>query len=138
MTKLNLTAKFLLLLDASLLISFAVHLYILYSRGNPLFDNLIIQSYVVNGFLAALIFVLLYRFRERYRNQIGFLFMAGSLVKFVFFFLLFYPTYKQDGNLSTLEFAAFFVPYSIALFWETYFVSKLLKIMEEKDRENQP
>ncbi|WP_222982723.1 hypothetical protein [Flagellimonas meishanensis] len=138
MTKLNLTAKFLLLLDASLLVSFAVHLFILYMRGNPLFDNLIIQSYVVNGFLAALIFVLLYRFRERFRNQIGFLFMSGSFVKFVVFFLLFYPTYKQDGELSKLEFAAFFVPYALALFWETYFVSKLMKIMEQKDREKQP
>ena len=137
MTKLNLTAKFLLLLDASLLVSFAVHIFILHSRGNPLFDNMIIESYVINGFLAALIFVLLYRFRERYRNQIGFLFMAGSLIKFVVFFLLFYPTYKQDGELSTLEFAAFFVPYALALFWETYFVSKLLKIMEQKDREKQ-
>ncbi len=137
MTKLNLTAKCLLLLDASLLVSFAVHIFILHSRGNPLFDNMIIESYVINGFLAALIFVLLYGFRERYRNQIGFLFMAGSLVKFVVFFLLFYPTYKQDGELSTLEFAAFFVPYAIALFWETYFVSKLLKIMEQKDREKQ-
>ncbi len=137
MTRLNLTAKFLLLLDASLLVSFAVHIFILHSRGNPLFDNMIIESYVINGFLAALIFVLLYRFRERYRNQIGFLFMAGSLIKFVVFFLLFYPRYKLDGELSSLEFAAFFVPYSIALFWETYFVSKLLKFMEQKDREKQ-
>lgn len=138
MTKLNLTAKFLLLLDASMLLSFALHIFILYSRGNPLFDNLIIQSYVINGFLAALIFVLLFRFRERFRNQIGFLFMAGSLLKFVVFFLLFYPTYKQDGELSGLEFAAFFVPYAIALFWETYFVSKLLKIMEQKDGGKRP
>ncbi|NAY91611.1 hypothetical protein GTQ34_06755 [Muricauda sp. JGD-17] len=133
MTKLNLTAKFLLLLDASLLIAFAVHTFILYAQGNPAFENLIVQSYVVNGFLAALIFVLLYRFRLKLRNQIGFLFMAGSLLKFVFFFLLFYPTYKKDGDISTLEFAAFFVPYALSLFWETYFVSKMLKNMEETD-----
>jgi len=61
--------------------------------------------------------------------------MAGSLVKFVFFFIFFYPTYIRNGDMSGQEFAAFFVPYAIALFLETYFASKMLKILEESSEE---
>ncbi|MEW2920687.1 DUF6168 family protein [Muricauda sp. ANG21] len=131
MLKRNLFARFILLLLPLLLLAFVVHLVVLSSKDLPLFGNLIIRSYVINGVLAVLIFGLLFRFRERLKNQIGFLFMAGSLVKFVFFFVFFYPTYSRDGDMSGLEFAAFFVPYAIALFLETFFASRMLKILEE-------
>ncbi|MEX0362721.1 MAG: DUF6168 family protein [Allomuricauda sp.] len=127
MPNLNLPTKFIALLLLLLLLSFGAHLGILSLRDLPLFDNLIMLSYVVNAILAAVIFLLLYKFREKLKNQIGFLFMGGSLLKFVFFFLLFYPTYKSDGDMSGLEFAAFFVPYAISLFLETFFTSKMLK-----------
>lgn len=80
--------------------------------------------------MAALIFIGLYRFREKLRNQIGFLFMGGSLFKFLIFFILFYPSYKADGDMSSLEFAAFFVPYGLGLILETYFTSKMLNNLE--------
>ncbi|WP_422349647.1 DUF6168 family protein [Flagellimonas sp.] len=127
MPNLNLPTKFIALLLLLLLLSFGAHLGILSLRDLPLFDNLIMLSYVVNAILAAVIFLLLYKFREKLKNQIGFLFMGGSLLKFVFFFLLFYPTYKSDGDMSGLEFAAFFVPYAISLFLETFYTSKMLK-----------
>ncbi|WP_420401474.1 DUF6168 family protein [Flagellimonas sp.] len=127
MPNLNLPTKFIALLLLLLLLSFGAHLGILSLRNLPLFDNLIVLSYVVNAILAAVIFLLLYKFREKLKNQIGFLFMGGSLLKFVFFFLLFYPTYKSDGDMSGLEFAAFFVPYAISLFLETFYTSKMLK-----------
>ena len=135
MSKLNLFTQFLLLLLLFLILAFAGHLFVLSSKGLPLYGNLIVRSYVVNGVLAAVIFGLLYRFRERLRNQVGFLFMAGSLVKFVFFFIFFYPTYISDGDMSGQEFAAFFVPYAIALFLETYFASRMLKILEESSED---
>ena len=134
MSKLNLPTKFILLLLVLLIFSFGAHLFILSAKNLPLFENLIVRSYVVNAILAVAIFGLLYRFRQKLKNQIGFLFMGGSLVKFVFFFLLFYPAYKSDGEMSGLEFAAFFVPYAIALFLETYFTSKMLKRLEESDK----
>ena len=135
MSKLNLLTKFTLLLIVLLIFSFGAHLFVLSAKNLPLFENLIVRSYVINGILAVVIFGLLYRFREKLKNQIGFLFMGGSLIKFVFFFILFYPTYKSDGEMSSLEFAAFFVPYAIALFLETYFTSKMLKSLEESNKE---
>ncbi|MER3375854.1 MAG: hypothetical protein RIM83_14545 [Allomuricauda sp.] len=131
MFKLNLFTQFLILLLVLLILAFAGHLFVLSSKGFPLYGNLIVRSYIINGILAAVIFGLLFRFRERLKNQIGFLFMAGSLVKFVFFFIFFYPTYIRNGDMSGQEFAAFFVPYAIALFLETFFASRMLKILEE-------
>ncbi|MFD2100229.1 DUF6168 family protein [Flagellimonas iocasae] len=135
MSKLNLFTQFLLLLLVLLILAFAGHLFLLSSKNLPLYGNLIVRSYMVNGVLAAIIFGLLFRFRERLKNQIGFLFMGGSLVKFVFFFIFFYPTYISDGDMSGQEFAAFFVPYAIALFLETFFASRMLKILEESSED---
>lgn len=130
MPKLNSPTQFISLLVISLLLSFGLHILVLSSMDVPVFDNLIVRSYVVNGLLAAVIFILLYKFRQKLKNQIGFLFMGGSLLKFLFFFLLFYPTYKSDGDMSGLEFGAFFIPYAVALFLETFYTSKMLKNLE--------
>ncbi len=130
MPKLSSPTQFISLLAISLLLSFGLHILVLSNMGLPPLDNLIVRSYVVNGLLAAIIFMLLYKFRQKLKNQIGFLFMGGSLLKFLFFFLLFYPTYKSDGDMSGLEFGAFFIPYAVALFLETIYTSKMLKNLE--------
>ncbi len=96
----------------------------------PEYGNLIVQSYVINGLLAAGIYVGLYVFRKKLKNHIGFLFMGGSFLKFIFFFILFYPTYSADGEMDKIEFAAFFVPYAVSLLIETIFMARMLKKME--------
>lgn len=130
MVKHNLPIKFLLLLFVCLLVSFGVHLSVLSSKGLPLFDHLIVRSYIVNALLATGIFMLLYTFRQKAKDQIGFLFMGGGLIKYIVFFLLFYPIYRRNGKIHRLAFAAFFIPYGIALFLETYFGIQLLKTLE--------
>jgi len=125
--KINPIVQFLILLILSLGLVFVIHVTVLSNKGLPRFDNLIVLSYVVNSILAATIFVALYIFRGKLKNQIGFLFMGGSFLKFIFFFLLFYPAYKADGEMSRLEFAAFFIPYGISLIIETVFTAKMLK-----------
>ena len=127
MSKINPIVQFLILLVLSLGLVFVIHVTVLNNKGLPQFDNLIVLSYVVNSILAATIFVLLYIFRAKLKNQIGFLFMGGSFLKFIFFFLLFYPVYKADGEMSRLEFAAFFIPYGISLIIETVFTAIMLK-----------
>ncbi|UJH69016.1 DUF6168 family protein [Allomuricauda sp. SCSIO 65647] len=123
----KLPLNFSLALLASLVFAFCVHLGILNVLDLPLWDNLIVLSYVLNFVLALGIFLGLYFLRNRLGNSMGFLFMAGSLLKFVVFFLVFYPVYKSDGTTQGVEFAAFFVPYAIALVLETFFTSKMLK-----------
>ena len=127
MSKINPIVQFLILLIFSLGLVFVIHITVLNYKELPRFDNLIVLSYVVNSILAATIFVALYIFRGKLKNQIGFLFMGGSFLKFIFFFILFYPAYKVDGEMSRLEFAAFFIPYGISLIIETVFTAKMLK-----------
>ncbi len=91
------------------------------------------MAYVVNALLAAFIFIAVYRFRETLKYYIGYLFMAGSFLKFLVFFLFFYPTYTADGKIDKLEFAAFFIPYLISLVIETYFMAKMGNALNENE-----
>ena len=58
---------------------------------------------------------------------VGFVFLLGSGVKFLVYFLIFYPLFKQDGQLSRVEFFLFFIPYLISLVTETVALVKLLR-----------
>lgn len=89
-------------------------------------NDMLVASYGINFVLAVGIFIGLYYARKKLKNALGFLFMGGSLIKFVVFFLVFYPVYRADGEIQRTEFAAFFVPYLTALVLETYFASKML------------
>ena len=120
-------SKFSLTLIFVLSIVFGIHIFVLYKLGSPLFDNRIIAAYLVNCFLALVIYLTLFLLKNKMSEQIGFLYMGGSFVKFLFFFIFFYPYYKLDGGLDSLEFAAFFVPYLISLILETLGVIEFLK-----------
>lgn len=130
MSKTNPIIQFLIVLIAVLGLIFFIHVAFLRSTGFPPYGNMLVWSYVVNGLLAAAIFILLYVFRKKLKNSIGFLFMAGSFLKFIVFFIVFYPSYKTDGDMNKLEFAAFFVPYAICLIMETVFTAKMLQKMQ--------
>ena len=124
---LNPLKRFIILLSTGLTVIFLLHILFLNYNNLPLFDNKILLAYILNYALALGIYCLLYFLRFKLKNQLGFLFMAGSFLKFVFFFIFFYPTYKIDGNINNLEFSSFFIPYIICLIIETYALIQLLK-----------
>lgn len=109
---------------------FCVHLGLLSILDLPLFENRIILSYVVNLVLIIVIFGVLYLLKRKYKSQLGFLFLAGSFLKFAVFFIAFYPFYKLDNTVTKLEFAAFFVPYAFGLIFESVSLSKWLNKLE--------
>lgn len=113
-----------------LAIAFGVHLLALNYLEYPLFENKIILAYIVNVVLAILIFAFLLKMKEKYKEQLGFLFIGGSLLKFVAFFIFFYGSYKADGSISKLEFAAFFIPYLLCLVIETSSLAKWLNKLD--------
>jgi len=119
--------RFILQITGILFIVFLIHIGTLDGLKLPMFENKIILAYIVNLLLAIGIVVFLYSIREKQKNNLGFIFMAGSFLKFLLFFLLFYPSFKADGDMSRLEFASFFVPYLICLVFETVSLSKMLK-----------
>ncbi len=119
--------KFSLSLLVVLVIVFSIHLAVLNQLEKPLFEDRILTAYLINYFLAVLIYLVLFLLKNKMTDQLGFLYMGGSIVKFIFFFIFFYPFYKSDGKLDSFEFAAFFIPYVISLILETLGVIKILK-----------
>ncbi len=119
--------KFSIALLLILGLVFAIHIAFLNQLEKALFDNRIIAAYLINYFLAVSIYLMLYLLKNKMSAHIGFLYMGGSLIKFIFFFIFFYPFYKIDGKLDSLEFAAFFIPYVISLIFETLGVINILK-----------
>ncbi|WP_299332689.1 DUF6168 family protein [uncultured Psychroserpens sp.] len=113
-----------------LTLAFGIHLLALHYLEHPLFENKIVMAYLINGVLAILIYAFLFKMKDKLERQIGFLFIGGSLLKFVVFFILFYASYKADGNISRLEFTAFFVPYLLCLIIETMSLAKWLNKLE--------
>jgi hypothetical protein len=110
-------------------LAFAFHLALLHNADLPLFENKIRASYFINTLLTIGIVFLVFVLKEKYANQIGFLFLGSSLIKFLIFFIVFHGYYKADGNIDTLEFLAFFIPYSVCLVLETIYLSKWLNKM---------
>jgi len=108
-------------------ITFSSHLLVLHLLHLPLYDNLIILAYVVNFILAYGTFMVLFLLKKKFASSLGFLFMGGSLLKFIVFFIVFNPVYKADEIMSKLELTSFFIPYAISLFIEVFFFVKLLK-----------
>lgn len=118
--------KFSGLLFVTLCVLFAVHVLLLYALDLPLFADRIVLSYSVNFILAVVIYAVMLLLKNKYLNQLGFIFMFGSFFKFLVFFIVFYPFYKADGAITKTEFAAFFIPYVVCLILEITSLSKWL------------
>ncbi|TNJ47022.1 hypothetical protein KFZ70_05575 [Tamlana fucoidanivorans] len=96
----------------------------------PVVVKEIIYSYTVNALLACIVVLLLFVLKRKLKDQLGFVFMLASMLKFVFFFILFYPRYHADGDLSRVEFLIFFIPYVICLITESIILSKFLNTLD--------
>ena len=114
--------QFYLTLLLSALIGWAIQ------RGytDPSLAGTLGMSYAANNLLALSIFTLLYALRSKHTEKLGFLFLAGSGLRFLVFFLLFYPVFKADGMMTRSEFAVFFLPYGLSTAIETGFLVRVL------------
>jgi len=126
----NFVVRFSIQSIVFLSVTFGLHVLLLNLQDLPLYDNKIILAYIVNTALAIGIVTLLFVLKEKYKSQLGFLFMVGSGLKFVVFFIVFYPIYKLDNEITRLEFLAFFTPYFLCLILETFSLSKLLNKLD--------
>lgn len=125
----TITKKFSQRILVFLSIVFVIHVLINIFLNLPKFQHLITEAYVINAMLAIGIFWGLIALKEKYNNQIGFLFLASSFIKFFVFFLVFYGPYKADDQITFSEFVSFFIPYTICLVLETFYFSKQLNQM---------
>jgi hypothetical protein len=114
-----------------ILLVFSFHLAILSTVNHPLFSDKIIESYLLNSFIAVTLYFIINQLKNKFKNGLGFLFILGSLIKFLLFYALIYPSFKLDGNMSKYEFASFFIPYFTCLIYETLAIATLLNNLEK-------
>ena len=111
-------------------VTFLLHFLINGSLNHPVSFGELMYSYSVNVLLACTVVALIFLLQKKLHHQLGFVFLATSLLKFGFFFILFYPKYNADGDLTRLEFLTFFVPYGICLITETIILSKFFNSLD--------
>lgn len=85
-----------------------------------------IQSYSINLILGIIVFVVIEIYKKTQTNILGFIFLAGSLLKFLIYFVYIYPLLIETGELTKPKFFVFFIPYSICLVVEIIFLVRLL------------
>jgi hypothetical protein len=120
---LNRTAQFLFTLLAICFLSFKFQISLF---SFPPKENMLIEAYVFNLLFALLSSFLILALNRKNPRVTGFAFMTSSAIKFLIFFLFFYPVYYEDGIISRIEFLSFFVPYTICLTVELIYLSKIL------------
>jgi hypothetical protein len=114
-------------------IVFFIHVLINSSIHYAVEINDLIYSYSINVILACGVIILLFTLKKKLKDQLGFVFMGSSMLKFVVFFFLFYPQYNADGELTRLEFLTFFIPYAVCLITEMILLSKFLNSLDETE-----
>lgn len=114
--------RFITMLAAVALLSLLLHARLTQLPINGILGG----AYLLNTVTATIIFTVIVRLRERYSEQLGFVFLAGSGLKFLLFFLFMYPVFHADGALSRTEFATFFIPYSITTGIEIIALARIL------------
>lgn len=110
----------------ALIVIFLCHYFVLNHFNIPIIQSKLIESYLINGLLVISFFLLIKLYLKKIKNNLGFIFIALSLLKFILFFIFINPSFKLDNTISTMEFTSFFIPYFFCLFVEVYYLSKLL------------
>ncbi|AXP80560.1 hypothetical protein CJ739_1471 [Mariniflexile rhizosphaerae] len=115
------------------IVTYFIYISILQYIQAPILQNQILLAYVINTILAIGIMSFMFLFKKRFKDQLGFIFMLGSFIKFACFFVFFYPAYNSDGDITRDEFLSFFIPYSICLITETVTSIRLLNRLDANE-----
>ena len=122
--------NFLIRLLVVTTIVFIGHLFVLNFLDYPILNDNIVLSYTINTVSAIIIFLLLFVLRHKFTNQLGFIFLFGSVIKFGLFLLVLYRPFYADGIISKSEFFIFFIPYFFTHTIEIFSLSKWLNKIE--------
>lgn len=128
----NFIWKFILVSFALLSISLFLHHEIVTRIEVNFNPSSLVICYLTNYILAVIIFIVIDKLRVTQTPLIGYIFLFGSLLKFLVYFVLIYPILTEDEALTKLKFFFFFIPYAICLIVEVIFLVKLLNMNEKK------
>jgi len=124
--------KFLVCFHLFLLLVLAPAYFV---HKNYYFTYNLTELYLFNALIAVFVIWLSVLFRKKHKDYIAFYFFAGTIVKLLLFFVLIFPLYKQENNVSRLGFLSFFVPYLLTLIVETISLVRLLNKANDKSFE---
>jgi hypothetical protein len=108
------------------LVLLSISFYIHSGYVNVLDKSTMIQSYSVNFVLGLIVFAVIEILKKKRTDILGYIFLAGSFLKFLIYFVYIYPLLIQTGELTKLKFFVFFIPYSICLVVEIIFLVRLM------------
>ena len=118
--------NFVLVLVIVLAVAFGIHTFIQHITHVGSFESHIILNYTFNFLLTIGVFSALVYFEKKNSDQLGFIFLGASTFKLILFLVLIYPGIKAHTGLRSVEFASFFVPYTISVLAEIlYLIRKL-------------
>lgn len=122
--KLSKIAFYLLVL---LLTSFSVHALSQEKLFGNLYANHLILSYSIQMVLAIATYSLLLILHKKHKDKLGFIYIAGSILKFIIAYVILRPIFNSDNQISRPEFLSLFIPYLLALAFNTWAMQNLLK-----------
>ncbi len=108
----------LIILSVSV-VAYGIYIWVLQQLNLEVLLSSIQQAFVLNTVLAIVIVAAMIILKKRIKDQLAYVFMGGSFLKFACFFVFFYPEFNQDGHISKNEFFSFFIPYAVCLVTET-------------------
>ena len=120
------TFGFILILSITLGASFGIHTYVQNELQVGSFEKHIILNYCFNYILTIGFFFAMIYFEKKKSDQLGFVFLAASILKLILFLIFLYPGIKTSTGLRSVEFASFFVPYGISVLAEILYLMRVL------------
>lgn len=117
----KLITRFLLTIFGVMIVLIFAHKLILSSLLYRI-ENVFFVSYIAQLIMSISSFFLLSKLSQTKGEQLGFYFLGLTMIKFLVYFLGFRLYFLQDGSVTAMEYAIFFVPYLVALIVEVSFL----------------
>ena len=119
----------LLLISTGLLV---IHFFALKNSGHGFDQAKLFVSYSLSLVLSSISFFVLLLGTSKFASSLGFAFMWTSFVKFGVYLLVFKLIFVLDSEPRGVDLSMLLVPYLSTLFFEVYYIAKILKGEVEK------
>lgn len=116
--------RFFLLFTGILILTYFIHSWIIDFFSITSNDRIFKLSYIFNGVTAFILILGILLARNRFKDQLGLIFLAGSFIKLGVFVAI---TKLNEIVMNKSVFLDFFIAYAICMIFEVYYISKILK-----------
>ena len=118
--------RYSVLLFLLMTVSFFLHWKALEILSRTVDLGHLLPFYVMNYITGVAIVSALIFLSKNKGEVLGFVFMAGSLLKFAVFFMVFYPELHENDASKKATFILFFIPYILSVITEVWYLIRFL------------